>query len=107
MERAELGQSPTQQFAYDVLLWRTPIIVTTNHWDYTNLCNADVDWLEANCVNVHVDEPVWLSDATPLPEDVPAPRFSLRAAPATPRRTRLAVDPAGPSPEHTRMRLSS
>ena len=107
MDGAELGQSPTQHFAYDVLVWRTPIIVTTNHWDYTSLCNADVDWLEANCVTVHVDEPVWLSDATPLPDDVPAPRFSLRAAPATPRRTRLAVDPPGPSPEHTRMRLSS
>ena len=120
VDGALLGQSPTQQFAYSVMLWRTPIILTTNKWELDALCPADLDWIEANAVAVPVDDPVWLCapipepDALPLPGmvvpidvDVPLPRM---VAPATPRARRRSAYEAmviGASPEHTRARYSA
>ena len=61
VDGARLGQSPTQRFAYDIMLWRVAIVLTCNHWDPA----ADVprpsdrDWLKENCVVETVSEPVW------------------------------------------------
>ena len=62
VDGARLGQSPTQRFAYEVMLWRVPIILTCNHWDPAAgaLHPLDIDWLEQNCVVQIVNEPVWL-----------------------------------------------
>ena len=38
---------------------RHPIIITTNNWNYTSFCEADKDWIRANCVEELVDTPVW------------------------------------------------
>ena len=35
-----LGQSPTQFFAYEVWLWKTAIMLTTNNWEYSNFSAA-------------------------------------------------------------------
>ena len=59
VDGAELGKSPTNQFAYDVLLWRTPIIITTNNWNLGTLAAIDREWIEGNCVAVEIAEPVW------------------------------------------------
>ena len=62
VDGARLGQSPTQRFAYEGMLWRVPIILTCNYWDPAAgaLHPMDIDWLEQNCVVVTVKEPVWL-----------------------------------------------
>ena len=60
VDGAILGQSPTQREAYYIYLWRTPIIVTTNHWDTSTLSDSDSDWIAKNCVVEHVSEPVWV-----------------------------------------------
>ena len=61
VDGARLGQSPTQRFAYEVMLWRVPIVLTCNHWDPTadGLRPADQDWLLENCVVEAVNAPVW------------------------------------------------
>ena len=59
VDGAILGQSATQLFTYEVFLWRVPIILTTNNWNYTSFCEADKDWIRANCVEELVDTPVW------------------------------------------------
>lgn len=59
VDGATLGQSPTQQYVYDVFLWRTPIIVTTNRWSTRDVDDEDKDWLSQNCVVVAIDERVW------------------------------------------------
>ena len=53
-----LGQSPTQQHAYQVFVYAIPMIVCTNVWSF------DLDpWLAANCVYIEVDAPLWRDDA--------------------------------------------
>ena len=111
IDGALLGQSPTQQFSYEVMLWRTPLILTTNKWEYDAFDSADVDWIEANSVAIHVDDPVWLLASPPEAAEVPRPMFlpALTGAdPATPRLRRRAAGEAGmgASPEHTRQRCS-
>eukprot|EP00973_Karenia_brevis_P083196 11537077-Karenia_brevis.AAC.1 len=59
VDGAELGQSPTQQYAYNVFLWRTPLIITTNNFNLTSLAAVDREWVEANCYAVCIAEPVW------------------------------------------------
>ena len=66
IDGAELGKSPTMQYAYHVFVWRTPIIITTNHWTLEGLDAADREWVEANCVAVEISEPVW--EVTPSAE---------------------------------------
>ena len=56
---AKLGQSRAQHLSYDVLLWRVPVILTTNYWDTSSLNPADADWVEQNCVVILVSEPVF------------------------------------------------
>ena len=56
---AILGQSATQKFTYEVMLWKTPLMVTTNNWDFSDMSSSDVEWLNSNCVAVHIDEPVY------------------------------------------------
>ena len=41
IDGAKLGQTNTQKFSYEVFLWRTPIIVTTNNFDYSEFSKAD------------------------------------------------------------------
>ena len=57
--RVKLGKSPTGGWEYEVWLWRTPLICTTNHWPDPTLCPADVDWTSKQVVAVEVDSPVW------------------------------------------------
>ena len=59
LDGAILGQSATQLYTYEVFLWRIPIMLTTNNWDYSAFSDADKDWLETNCVAAHIDTPVW------------------------------------------------
>ena len=68
VDGALLGQSATQMFTYEVFLWRTPIILTTNNWDLSDLSEDEVEWVHANCVAVHVTEPVYASAARSLPQ---------------------------------------
>ena len=55
-----LGQSATQKFAYDVFLWRVPIVLTCNKWQTDTLDDADQNWLQENCVVEHVAQQTWL-----------------------------------------------
>ena len=57
---ASVAQSPTQRFSYEVMLWRVPIVVTTNYWPPV-VGAADKDWLDNNVVAVLVQEPVWVA----------------------------------------------
>lgn len=61
VDGAILGQSATQRFTYSVFLWRVPIILTTNNWDYSSFSPADKDWIRENCVEILIDAPVWES----------------------------------------------
>ena len=61
VDGARLGQSPTQRDAYEVFLWRTPVMVTTNHWDTHALTQQDAEWLLKNCFVEKVLNPVWAS----------------------------------------------
>ena len=56
---AILGQSATQLFSYEVFLWRTPLMLTTNNWDLSKLTPSDRNWIDENCVAVCIDQPVW------------------------------------------------
>jgi hypothetical protein len=68
IDGAKLGQSSTQKFSYEIFLWRTPIIVTTNNYDYSKFSEADTNWIESNCMAVHVSTPVWqVSGSEPAP----------------------------------------
>ena len=57
VDGAILGQSATQRFAWEIMLWKVPILVTTNKWSPTGFDGADQDLLEANCVAVRINEP--------------------------------------------------
>ena len=59
VDGAILGQSATQLYTYEVFLHKTPLMLTTNNWEYGNFSAADRDWIEANCVAVHINAPVW------------------------------------------------
>ena len=64
VDGALLGQSSTQMFTYEVFLWRTPMILTTNNWDLSGLAADELEWVAANCVAVHVPTPVFASTRT-------------------------------------------
>lgn len=64
VDGALLGQSATQMFTYEVFLWRTPMILTTNNWDLSCLAADELEWVAANCVAVHVPTPVFASART-------------------------------------------
>ena len=70
VDGALLGQSATQLYSYFVFLWRTPIILTTNNLDYASFSVADKDWLDTNCVAVHVARRVWESAPTTPSQEV-------------------------------------
>ncbi len=101
------GQSATQLYTYAVFLWRTPIMLTTNTWDYSEYSAPDKDWIGANCVEVHIGAPVWRSGETPpesprpAGEALAAQRVGSPAGGSRPRRPAAAME-AGPSPEHKR-----
>ena len=59
VDGAILGQSATQLYTYEVFLWRTPLMLTTNNFDYSGFSLSDVNWIETNAVAVFVGEPVW------------------------------------------------
>ena len=64
IDGAILGQSATQLYTYEVFLWKTPLMLTTNCWEYADYPEADRDWIEANCVAVHISSPVWEEPAS-------------------------------------------
>ena len=88
VDGAILGQSATQRFAWEIMLWKVPILVTTNKWSPTGFDGADQDWLEANCVAVRINEPAWQAEAP------------VQASRGRVRRPVTAVQPPAPSPEH-------
>ena len=65
MDGAILGQSSTQLYSYEVWLWRIPIMLTTNNFDFSGYTAADKNWITTNCVDVYIGESVWLSGTTP------------------------------------------
>lgn len=98
VDGAILGQSATQLYTYEVFLWKTPLMLTTNCWEYADFSDADKDWIEANCVAVHIDSPVWEEPAsTPLASSQGASPQSF--TPVLP-----ASDAPEPSPRHKRLR---
>ena len=105
IDGAKLGQSATQLYTYEVMLWRTPIILTTNKWNYSTLPPEDAEWIEANCVAVPVDEPVWLEAPVPQaaellwPAALLAPGHAREPMPERQRRSAAVLDPR-PSPDH-------
>ena len=91
VDGALLGQSATQMFVYEVFLWRTPIILTTNNWNLSGLAEDELEWINANCVVVHIAEPVYAhSSETQTPrQTAPGPQL----APISPvAHTSLAAD---------------
>ena len=72
VDGAILGQSSTQLFTYDVFLWRTPLMLTTNNYDYSKFSASDINWIETNAVAVCINEPVF--------EPVPAHPVFIAAA---------------------------
>ena len=97
IDGAILGQSATQMYTYEVFLWRTPLMLTTNNWDVTGFSATDLDWIHANCVVVHVADKVY-----EIPAPAPAPPVTVGP---TRRRPVAALTP-GRSPPHKRQDLS-
>ena len=60
VDGAILGQSSTQLFTYDVFVWRTPLMLTTNNYDYSKFSASDINWIETNAVAVCIHEPASL-----------------------------------------------
>ena len=58
VDGAKLGQSATQLYTYEVFLWRVPIMLTTNNWCLDELTDDQREWVDSNCVAIHVSEPV-------------------------------------------------
>ena len=61
----------------------TPLMLTTNLWEYDDFSSADKDWIEANCVAVHISAPVWEaapsgSSGATLPTGEASPRRRKR-----------------------------
>ena len=48
VDGAILGQSATQLYTYEVFLWKMPLMLTTNCWEYADFSDADKDWIGAN-----------------------------------------------------------
>ena len=88
VDGALLGQSPTQQYTYEVFLWRTPIMLTTNSWDLSGLTAAELDWVRSNCVAIHVPEPVY--SKPPVPQPLAAPQPPPQAALPVPPQEQMA-----------------
>ena len=59
VDGAILGQSATQLYTYEVFLWRTPIMISTNNWCLDDLTDEEREWVHANCVVVHITEEVF------------------------------------------------
>ena len=80
VDGALLGQSATQMFTYEVFLWRTPMVLTTNNWDLSGLAADELEWVAANCVAVRVDTPVFAPARTApaLPKPLPKARPSYK-----------------------------
>ena len=93
VDGAILGQSATQLYTYEVFLWRVPIVLTTNNWDLGGMSAADADWIGANCVAVHIAEPVYDVSAAPQPQS----QQQLQPQPRP---------PLGPEPERKARRLA-
>ena len=85
VDGALLGQSATQMFTYEVFLWRTPVILTTNNWNLRGLAADELEWVAANCVAVRVDTPVFATACAAPPPPTPS---STRPSP--PKRQRGA-----------------
>ena len=85
MDGALLGQSATQMFTYEVFLWRTPMVLTTNNWDLSSLAADELEWVAANCVAVRVDTPVFAPARTApaFPKPLPKPKPSNKRQRAT------------------------
>ena len=85
VDGALLGQSATQMFTYEVFLWRTPMVLTTNNWDLSSLAADELEWVAANCVAVRVDTPVFAPARTApaFPKPVPQPRPTNKRQRAT------------------------
>ena len=96
VDGAILGQSATQMFTYEIFLWRTPIMLTTNKWDLSKFDQADLNWISANCVAVYVGEPVYETNSRKMSQ--PGRPNLRRQGPAT---------TPGTSPPHKRFASSS
>jgi len=62
-----LGNSTTNCHAYDVCLYRIPIIICSNNWSYklNKLTPVDAAWIQENTCHVSVQEKLWLQQSTP------------------------------------------
>jgi len=57
----DMATSGTNCYSYKVWTYGTMLVVTSNKWqtELEALPKADADWLEQNCVYVHVDTPLY------------------------------------------------
>ena len=69
VDGAILGQSATQLYTYGVWLWRIPIMLTTNNYDYSEFSAADKNWLDTNCIAVEISERVYNEEAPSTPRE--------------------------------------
>ena len=60
-------------------------MLTTNNWEYGSFSVADRDWIEANCVAVHINAPVWETLAS---ESAGATLPTAEASPRSPSQKR-------------------
>lgn len=68
VDGAILGQSATQLYTYEIFLWRTPLMLTTNSYDYSEYSASDQNWIETNAVSLFVGEPVWDASRIAVPQ---------------------------------------
>lgn len=70
-EIMQLGESQTGCYAYDVFLWRTPIVATEDH----SVPDADLlesdPWLATNVRVLRADAPLWQEQSEEESEDAP------------------------------------
>ena len=54
VDRAIPGRSANQLYTYEVFLWRTPLMLTTNNFTYADFSPSDINWIGTNCVAVFI-----------------------------------------------------
>ncbi|CAK0797152.1 unnamed protein product [Prorocentrum cordatum] len=99
VDGASLGQSATQLYTYEVFLWRTPIILTTNKWDLSTLTVLEIECIASNCVSAYIGEPVYAAARTPPCDRSPSRRRPMaeHTPPASPGQKPLFASPmSGP-----------
>ena len=106
IDGALLGQSPTQSLAYEVWIWKVPIMLTTNNWDLSKYSAADKNWIGENVIDVYIGNPVW-EEAKPQAEAAVPPPSPPRSLTSAGGRSGTARESAHPLPSPAKSTASS